>query len=131
MTGSHDGVFGIGWLEPDVAGDVGTRLVTGSSRGLPPVAPEQLVGERRVRDRAARVRPVERDRKAEARCLGQADAARDHRLEDGAAEVARGPRAATSAERFVRASNIVRTTPLIAERRVQVVSDEIQRGDQL
>ena len=114
------------WRRPD-SGQRG--LAGGLGRG-PTVTPQEFVGEVAIGLRALRFGPIEGDRQAVAGRLGQADAARDHGLVD------RRPRwrrtsAATSADRFVRVSNIVSRTPLIASSGLRWSRTRLIGGDEL
>ena len=74
---------------------------------------EHLVGEGAVGPRAGGPGVVLGDRDPVARRLGDADAARDHRLEDAAGQCSRSSRS-TSWESRVRSSCMVITTPAIS-----------------
>ena len=106
----------------------GHRDRDGAAIGREPAPSVAARGTRRRAPRRPRrpaSRAVERDRLAVARRLREPDAARDRPSRRRASPRCRRTSAATSAERFVRPSYIVSTTPLIASVGVQVVADEV------
>ena len=107
------------------SGDAGNR-----GRAGPAVSSAEFRGDGLIGLGALGIRAVQRDGLAVAGGLGKPDVARDHGVEDGIAEVPTTS-ALTSEARFVRGSNIVSRTPLMARLGVQVISDEIDGGDQL
>ena len=107
-------------------GHDGHRWTAGAGRA----AGAELVRERGVRDGARGVRPIGGDRLAVARGLGQPHAARDHGLVDQRPEMAANLGGDLGGQ--VRPAVVHRQQDAVdRERGVQVVANEVDRGEQL